>query len=232
MLARKTLSIYVDESGNFGDVGDPARYCMVTLVFHDDGTDISSYVREYRNGVFNAGADPESMSFHTAPLIRQEDQFAAMNRHTRGRIFYQMLSLARKCDVRYKSFWVDTKFVSSDLQIVNTLRGQIEEFVATHRELFSSVESVDLYYDAGQKGVTRILEALVSSCPCPVRVVQGAIQKDYLLLQVADFLCTLKLIALRADVGIPFNSSEKKFFGSARDFKRNVLRKIAGKELV
>jgi hypothetical protein len=27
------LGIYVDESGNFGDLSDSARYCMVALVF-------------------------------------------------------------------------------------------------------------------------------------------------------------------------------------------------------
>ena len=32
----RTLCIYVDESGNFGDVRDSSRYCMVTLVFQDE----------------------------------------------------------------------------------------------------------------------------------------------------------------------------------------------------
>lgn len=231
MSAHKTLSIYVDESGNFGDAGDPARYCMVTLVFCDDGIDISSFVDEYRNGVYNAGADPDTMAFHTAPLIRQEDQFAAMNRHTRGKIFYQMLSFARKCDLQYTSIWLDTKFVSSDSQIVNNLKSQLAELMMTHRDEFAAVEAMRLYYDAGQKGVTRILEAIQENCLTPIEVVQGVLQKDHLLLQVADFLCTIKLIERRLEDGVPFNSSERRFFGSPRDFKRNVLRKIASKEL-
>lgn len=232
MQTGKTLSIYVDESGNFGDILDSARYCMVALVLQDETVNAGPCVKEYYQGLYNTGADPESMSFHTAPLIRQEDQFSAMSRHMRGKIFYQMLSFVRKCEVRFKCIWLDTKFVASELQVESNLRRQLAGFIQTHPEEFTALKSVQLYYDAGQKVVTRILDALVENLPCPVSVIQGALQKDHLLLQVADFLCTIKLIECRINSGIPFNSSEKKFFGSPRDFKRNVLRKVKGKELV
>jgi len=98
-------------------------------------------------------------------------------------------------------------------------------------ESFGALDSACLYYDAGQKGVTRILEALVSECPCRIDVTQGVRQKDYLLMQIADFLCTISLIEHRMGDGLAFNNSEKRFFGSPRDFKRNVLRKIKFKEL-
>jgi len=204
---------------------------MVMLVMHDEDADIMPIVAEYHAGIYHAGADPESMSFHTSPLIRQEDQFTAMSRNMRGRIFYQMLSLVRKCDLRYKSFWIDTNYVASEMQIVESLKRQVHDFMVLHSDKFAAMSAVRLYYDAGQKGVTRILESLSKECACPVEVAQGVRQGDYILLQAADFLCTVKLIECRIEDGIPFNSSEKKFFGSPRDFKRNVLRKIKAKEL-
>jgi len=231
MQAKRTLGVYVDESGNFGDTADLSRYCMVTLVFHDDDADCSSFIREYENSVFNLGADPESMSFHTAPLIRQEDQFSAMSRNMRGKIFYQMLSLVRKCDIRYASFCVDTAFVTSEEQVVSDLKSQIRDFMQVHRADFSPLTSVLLHYDAGQKGVTRVLEAIPDNCPCHVETVQGVRQSGCLMLQVADFLCTISLIERRIADGVPFNHSEKRFFGSPRDFKRNVVRKIKSKEI-
>ena len=51
------------------------------------------------------------------------------------------------------------------------------------------------------------------------------------MLQVADFICTVKLIGLRLKAGLPLNISEQRFFGSPRTFERNVLRKIKPKEI-
>ena len=86
MIDPRTLCIYVDESGNFGDVRDSSRYCMVTLVFQDETAKNSVLEREYGDAIFRLGADPESMVFHSAPLIRQEDQFSAMSRNMRGKL--------------------------------------------------------------------------------------------------------------------------------------------------
>ena len=97
----RTLCIYVDESGNFGDVRDSSRYCMVTLVFQDESAKNAALERGYGDAIFRLGADPESMVFHSAPLIRQEDQFSAMSRNMRGKLFYQMLSFVRKSDLRF-----------------------------------------------------------------------------------------------------------------------------------
>lgn len=228
----KTLGIYVDESGNFGDPNDSARYCVLTLVMHDEALNIMPLLAEYHARVYQIGADPDAMSFHTSPLIRQEDQFTAMSRNMRGRIFYQMLSFVRKGGLQYKSFWIDTNYVDSKMQIVEGLKRQVHDFMTAYRGMFAALNSVRLYYDAGQKGVTRILDSLIDSCATNVEIAQGVRQRDYILLQAADFLCTIKLMELRVEEGIPFNSSEKKFFGSPRDFKRNVLRKIKSKELL
>ena len=51
------------------------------------------------------------------------------------------------------------------------------------------------------------------------------------MLQVADFVCTVKLIGLRLAAGLALNLSEQKFFGSPRTFERNILRKIKAKEI-
>ena len=96
----RTLCIYVDESGNFGDVRDSSRYCMVTLVFQDETAKNAVLAREYGDAIFRLGADPESMVFHAAPLIRQEDQFSAMSRNMRGKLFYQMICVFLQRQIR------------------------------------------------------------------------------------------------------------------------------------
>ena len=231
-MAQKVINIFVDESGNFGDAGDKARFCIVTFVLSEEGGESDRLIEEYKRGVYQSGADPDSMVFHAGPLIRQEEQFSAMSRNMRGRIFYQMLSLVRKLDLRYRSFCIDTAFVSSLSQIALRLKESVADFFGARRNLFDGVDGVNDYYDAGQKSVTRILEAVDEVCPCSIEHIFDLHQSDSIMLQVADFICMTKLIDLRIAEGIPFNRSELKFFGSPRDFKRNVLRKIATKELV
>lgn len=52
------------------------------------------------------------------------------------------------------------------------------------------------------------------------------------IFQLADLVCTLHLIELRLENGMPMTQSETRFFGGPRDFKRNVLKKIKAKELL
>ena len=41
----------------------------------------------------------------------------------------------------------------------------------------------------------------------------------------------VRLIELRLESGLPLNRAETRFFGGARDFKRNVLKKVKAKEM-
>lgn len=232
MNNEKLLSVFVDESGNFGDPKDPARQCIVTLVLHDQSFDISRFVQELDRANYDLGLDPETFQFHTSPLIRQDDEYAAMSRRMRGRIFDRMLTFVRNIDFRYCCFSVDTDFVNTADQIFEKLRRQMLDFIQSHRAAFETLGSVKVYYDAGQKSVSRLLEeALGRSLACPVTFAQGARQEHYKLLQVADLICTVHLIELRLKEGHPLNMAETRFFGGARDFKRNVLKKIKVKEL-
>ena len=97
----RVLSVFVDESGNFGDPHDPARHCIVTLVLHDQAFDISRYVEDLDRANDDLGLDPEVFQFHTAPLIRQDDEYAAMSRRMRGRILDRMLTFVRNVDFKY-----------------------------------------------------------------------------------------------------------------------------------
>ena len=57
-----------------------------------------------------------------------------------------------------------------------------------------------------------------------------AYQKDYRLLQVADYICTLEQSKVRWDEGKP-TKSEKDFFITRRMFMKNYYSRIQRKEL-
>lgn len=232
MSDQNILSVFVDESGNFGDPDDPARYCIVTLVFHDQNSDISRYVQELDRANYDLGLDPESFRFHMGPLIRQEDEYAAMSRPMRGKILDRMMTFVRKVDFRYHCVGVDTKFINNPQQIFDRLKKQLEEFIGQNRPLFESIEKVKVYYDAGQKPVSRLLdETFTDNVSCRLEFAQGVRQDLYKLLQVADLICTARLIEVRLLDGGTLTRSENRFFGGQRDFQRNILKRVKRKEI-
>ena len=232
MSKERALSVFVDESGNFGDVQDPSRHCIITLVLHNQLFDISRFVQDLNRANGDLGLDPEVFQFHAAPLIRQDDEYAAMSRQMRGRILDRMLTFIRNVDFKYRCFSVDTNFVNSSEQILEKLGRQISEFILEHKSLFESADCIKVYYDAGQKPITRLLaESFGSTLGRPMTFVQGARQDHYKLLQVADLICTVRLVELRLSQGLPLNRAEQRFFGGPRDFKRNILKKLKPKEI-
>ena len=54
-MARKgsTLSIFIDESGDFGELQERPAYYLVTLVFHDQSRDISDNVKKLKSSIKN-----------------------------------------------------------------------------------------------------------------------------------------------------------------------------------
>ena len=94
-------------------------YCIVTLVFHKQNSDIIQFVDELNRANYDLGLDTESFQFHMGPLIRQEDEYAAMSRPMRGKILDRMMTFIRKADFQYHCLSVDTKFINTSQQILN-----------------------------------------------------------------------------------------------------------------
>ena len=116
--------------------------------------------------------------------------------------------------------------------IVEGGRQTLQSFIDIHRAALAAVDRVKVYYDCGQSPVTNLLhgtfaEALGKS----VEFKQNVRPLQYRLFQIADLVCTLRLIELRLAHGMSMTQSEMRFFGGPRDFKRNVLKKIKRKEI-
>lgn len=232
MNSQDILSIFVDESGNFSDTKDPARYCIITFVFHNQNAIIDRFVNDLNRANEDLGLDASTFQFHTGPLIRQEDQFEAMSRRMRARIFDRMLTFVRNVDFRYRSFILDTKYVNSADQIRENFKAMIIPFMQAHKEYLESLGRIKLYYDAGQKQVGKIIqESLRESVSCDICFAEGVKQTTYKLLQVADLVCTVDLINRKLSDDMSMTKAETRFFGGPRDFKRNIVKKIKAKEL-
>lgn len=66
----RTLSIFIDESGDFAELTKMPSYYLVSLVFHEQDRDISKEVYRLEKSIKDAGFDIEYL--HTGPIIRRE----------------------------------------------------------------------------------------------------------------------------------------------------------------
>ena len=226
----KTLSIFVDESGNFSFPDSDSRFYIVSMVFHDQSVDITPEIIRLEQSDTEVGL--EGHCFHAGPLIRREKNYSMLSRQLRGRIFSRMMAFARKVDYKYHCLSVDKKFITSTDQIVSKLQSALNDFIFSHRELFNSLECVKIYYDCGQAPVTRMLhQVFETGISCSVEFTQDVKPSRYRLFQVADLICTIRLIEARLADGGTLTRSENRFFGGVRDFQRNILKRIKRKEI-
>ena len=222
----RTLSIFVDESGNLSARNDSSRFYLLCLLLHDQSDSIADLVTKFDAELDRIGFT--NLCFHAGPIIRHEDGYEYMNWQLRNRIFSMMMAFARKANFRFRCVCVDKKFVSDEGQLIQRLKDGVGAFL----DILPEAGAVKVYYDCGQAPVTNLLRDVV----CPrlgpaVEFVQGVKPVNYKLFQVADLICTVSLIAAKTEAGLPLTKSEDKFFGGLRRFKRNVLKPLLSKAL-
>lgn len=229
-MTEKTLSVFVDESGNFGYPDRVSRYYVVGFVLHDQDVPIQSAIDDLDLRLRDLHL-PYHV-FHAGPLIRREKGYEFMDWSLRRHIFSAMMAFARKVNFRYFCLTLDKSYVSSQAQIFDELERQLNDFLAEHAKAFTAADVLKVYYDCGQANVTRLLHQTISRhANGHVVFAQGVEPRRYKLFQLADLICTLRLLELKLENGLAMTESETRFFGGPRDFKRNILKKIKAKEL-
>ena len=103
MEPKKTLSVFVDESGRFLYPDGDSRFYIVGMVFHDQSVDISSAVRDFDRSIYSLGLDPDAFVFHAGPLVRREKGYEFFSRNHRGKIYNRMMTFARRIGLRKAS---------------------------------------------------------------------------------------------------------------------------------
>ena len=229
-MNEKTLSVFVDESGRFRHPDPDSRFYIVSLVLHDQSVDISSKLDALDLRLRDLHI--EKLCFHAGPLIRQEKVFAVMDRSFRYRIFAAMMAFARHVDFRYRCLVVDKKNVTSSMQIVRVLGDGLAQFLDERREELDAFDRVKIYYDCGQSPMTNLLHrTFVAASGVKIEFAQAVRPERYRLFQIADLICTVKLIEEKIRVGEGMTASEARFFGGAKEFRHNVLRYLRQKEI-
>ena len=219
------LSIFVDESGDFGEYQPHSPYYIVTMVIHEQDVDISLQIDRLNNSLNNLNLPNHTI--HTEPLIRREENYVNMAPNERRRIFSLLYQFVLNCDIRYKVFLFEKKNYDSPLRLQAAMAREMDFFFKENLSYFQNFPEIVLYYDNGQHELNSILNLLLATNFSTYEI-RKVLPNEYKLFQVADLICTVELLAHKMQTQ-DFTRSERLIFHTKRDFKKDFLRGVRQK---
>jgi hypothetical protein len=223
----RQLSVFIDESGDFGSYQPHSPYYLVTMLLHDQNMDISPAIDTLDRQVINAGFEPHAI--HTGPIVRREEKYHDSTIDERKKLLAALINFSRNVNVSYSLLRVDKRVGTNIIELTAKLSKQIQLFVNSHLSFFLSFDEIVVYYDNGQIELTRILTSTLTVLLSNVTF-RRVKPSDYKLFQLADMFCSLELTALKFETNT-VSRSEVSFFHSKRDFSKNYLKSIRRKRL-
>ena len=229
-MSEKTLSIFVDESGILNESASLSRYYIISLVLHDQSIDIENQVWVLDSDLANVNI--VNLCFHAAPIIRGNGAFEILSADLRRKIFSKMMGFVRQVDFKYTCLCADKRYCDTAVQILDKLERQLRQFIEANASMINGFSRVKIYYDCGQTPITNLLHRCFGELEIPmVEFAQAVKPRRYKLFQVADLICTLRLLEMKLESEGRLAASEFRFFGGIRAFRHNILRRIKAKEL-
>lgn len=220
-----TLSIFVDESGDFGR--SSSGYYVVTLIFHEQhealGPDLVVLDRRLAEiGLVGHGV-------HSGAALRGEAEYRHLPFATRKAAFNRMFAFVRKAPLRYQAFTFRRRQHVERLDLEAAISRELGAFLQGRTEYFRAFGEVIVYYDNGQAELTRILNAVMNAYFLQVEF-RRVSPPDYRLFQAADLCCTLELLRLK-DEDRALTRTDAYFFESERKLRKDYLKQLEAKRL-
>ena len=222
----RELSIFVDESGDFGEHDLHSPFYIISLVFHDQNIDITEDLKKLERELSNIGWSEHCI--HAGPVIRSEHEYGEYSLDERQQILKRLITFIRKLDIKVKTVYIEKKHINDSIEATGKLSKLLSIFIRENMSFFMKFDKVKVYYDNGQIEVTRILSSVFNVLIDNVEF-RKVLPSDYRLFQVADLVCTLRLTELKMENHI-LSKSEKFFFNDERTLKKNYLKVIDDKE--
>ena len=111
------------------------------------------------------------------------------------------------------------------------MRKRLVDFLFDKLACFQDFDAVKIYYDDGQKSVTKAIHKAVDYALSKDAVVYRlASSSDYRLSQIANYICTMKLTALKYADKVS-TATDEKFFGSWSQFRKGILKEVRAKRI-
>jgi len=215
--------LFFDESGDFGPYRPHSPYYVLAMVMHDQRRDITGQLDRIHDALVERGL-PADHPIHTGPLIRREHDYAWMTISERRSIFRTLSKFVRESGAQIKTWTFDKRKIGAGEDLENEMAKSLGAFILGDLEFFRSQDRIVVYYDNGQKEITRLLTLLLSAMLSNVEFRKVA-PSQYSLFQAADWCCTLELLKSKLDTGA-LTASERDFFSTPRASAERALRKV------
>lgn len=88
------LSIFIDESGDFGEYDYHSPYYIITMVFHDQKNDIQDNLVNLETSLANINYPHHCV--HAGPIIRNEEEYRQTTLEIRKKILMRMNNSSTK----------------------------------------------------------------------------------------------------------------------------------------
>lgn len=222
----KELSVFIDESGDFGNYNPKAPFYIISIVLHEQNKSIMQESRLLEQSLKNTPLERDFI--HVGPLLRKEEEYKNMTKEDRIKILRRLINFSAKVSMSYKAFYIEKKHTDNEYEMIAKLAKELSDFLRQHYPYFLSFDIIKLYYDNGQSGVLKIILSVFTSLFENVKYKKSS-QSSYKLLQVADLICTAKLIELKMR-SKSLSRSERYMLGSDRDINKNLFRYLKRKE--
>ena len=223
----KYLSVFADESGNFGEYNHRTPYYIVVFVFHDQTKDLSQNMFRLNTRIQKYNL-PNNL-IHVGPLIRGEHEYRNLLYNERKHIFDSIFYFTHNVDIKYHPIIIDKKQLKSKDELQSRIVKQLSSLLNEKLAYFIQYDCIKIYYDFGQKELTNIISTTFNDNFSRVECIKASPSK-YKLLQVADMLCMLELLRKKAEMKM-LSKSELSIFDSARSLSKSYLRDIFKKRL-
>ena len=226
--AIREISVFVDESGSFDANAKSSQFYVICMVFHDQQKPVADDIARLDASLSELGLTADH-AVHAGPLVRWESPYRTMRRQDRRIVFSRMLSFLRKCDVSYRCFAADKRFIDSQPTLHDKLLQQIVAFLSSHATDFNAYDRLKIYYDNGQGDVLQILREAFAIFSSKTEFIAEVTPEKYRLFQVADLIATIELLRLKLEIDGRISRAEKDFFLSIQNLKKNYLKPLARK---
>lgn len=214
------LSIFVDESGDFGFKEGSSKKYVLSFIFHDQTKSIES----------NCGKINDLPPLHAGPLIRKEPPFENIEIKERKAIWRKFSLFFEQLPIKCSYLVYDKKEFEEQInKMEKRMNKDLFSLLESKNEYLRSFDQITIYYDRGQAPITKLLAKSFADAGINFSFKEEVKPYNYRLFQAADYVSTVKLIENKMQHK-ELSESEKRFV-KPRDFKKTCLNPIAKKRL-
>lgn len=218
----RELSIFMDESGDFGPLTAHSPFYLLGIVLHEQSADITAQLDYIRSALHNRGL-PAGHGIHAGPLIRREQDYRHMPLPERRSLFRALFDFVRRSQITWHTWTFDKRQLHDPDKLIAAMSRSLGALIRENYGYFQQFDRVIIYYDNGQKEITNMVNSVFNAllANAEVRRIRPA---DYSLFQAADLCCTLALLQTKLTEH-SMSKSENVFFSTPKASAEQALRK-------